>query len=998
MATIALTALGTYVGGPLGGAIGAAIGSYIDNRWLFPSLLGEGDTLDPKRLLDLPVGSNDAGAPRVWAIGRRIRVPCHIMWQTSKEREVNASQNKDGTAVPQKQVIFNFAVALNSRPTRRLSQFVGNGKLLTWSTLNLVSVRTSEMDVSVVSGRLKLAMRTNLDPDFKDRFEVGDYVLVTGVRETAGAPVHNTYFRIHSLTGHGTTPSSIVLDAVDGQNLSGFVGNAGTIYDPAEVFRVDDTLIGTDVLANTLTWPPNRPATWMGVQKTGPNVSLKDFSVAFEVGVTVRCRNFQAGNGLYNVVVTSPGIILFRAQSPTIRTFPSPNPSLQYVVEPVYGATFTSAVLPRPGLFYSGGEDQLPSPLIEDDRGVGNVPAYRGQSYVVFEKFNSTIFGNSLPAAIENLIDPDDSMTWQEAVVELMERGGISRTLVDASGISRKPFEGYYVSGAVSTASALQPLLIAGGILGQERGKIIAMFEVDRSDVVQVENGPEFSDLGARMAGSEPSDEKLRWGRVDPADLPTSVGLRHQDPDEQYTYGYQHFGLRNPSASDRENRVELNMRTLALTKKEARNLCATHLRRIWVSSAVVQMDLTANYAHVLENDLLTVTDDDGRDVLVRVVKRDIGSNWLLKVTAVREELNLAVSGSPVQSAAGRAPRVGVTASRADGVVLDIPSLSNAMGSVPGLLLLAGADDQSRWAGCSVFESANAGASWERVGGISTLTMTARLSVDMPAGPAYEEHGTPNLTLDTGTVDVDIETEGPLGGPYPVAEADARDGANWVAIIDELSGLVEIAAFTTATQNTATNWTLSGWLRGLRGTIPSSHPTGCRVVLLRPFELFGLWRERPGETAPRALEYRFVPPGKTIEDVESVSLTATWRNASPMPVRNVVKTISGTNTARFTVDHWTRTHQPLGAQGPFPLDETYEAYRVELWDPTGTRHVRSRTISARSTGTPALRDKWVEFSSAELSAAGYTPGPSVAIWVNVVQIGDFGESPKLLRLL
>ncbi|MEM6648684.1 MAG: glycoside hydrolase TIM-barrel-like domain-containing protein [Pseudomonadota bacterium] len=46
---------------------------------------------------------------------------------------------------------------------------------------------------------------------------------------------------------------------------------------------------------------------------------------------------------------------------------------------------------------YSGTEDQLPDALMESIEGVGNVPAYRGLAYLVFEDFPLNPFGNRIP-------------------------------------------------------------------------------------------------------------------------------------------------------------------------------------------------------------------------------------------------------------------------------------------------------------------------------------------------------------------------------------------------------------------------------------------------------------------------------------------------------------------------------------------------------------------------------------------------------------------------
>jgi len=47
--------------------------------------------------------------------------------------------------------------------------------------------------------------------------------------------------------------------------------------------------------------------------------------------------------------------------------------------------------------FYNGDSTQQPDPLIEAKQGVGNAPAYRGTSYIVFDSFPLAQFGNRIP-------------------------------------------------------------------------------------------------------------------------------------------------------------------------------------------------------------------------------------------------------------------------------------------------------------------------------------------------------------------------------------------------------------------------------------------------------------------------------------------------------------------------------------------------------------------------------------------------------------------------
>ncbi len=46
---------------------------------------------------------------------------------------------------------------------------------------------------------------------------------------------------------------------------------------------------------------------------------------------------------------------------------------------------------------YKGDESQMPDTIIESYEGIGNVPAYRGMAYIVFEDFDLNSFGNRIP-------------------------------------------------------------------------------------------------------------------------------------------------------------------------------------------------------------------------------------------------------------------------------------------------------------------------------------------------------------------------------------------------------------------------------------------------------------------------------------------------------------------------------------------------------------------------------------------------------------------------
>ncbi|TPW29437.1 hypothetical protein FJU08_13960 [Martelella alba] len=59
---------------------------------------------------------------------------------------------------------------------------------------------------------------------------------------------------------------------------------------------------------------------------------------------------------------------------------------------------------------YTGGNDQMPDPLIEAKQGAGNAPAYRGLAYVVFERLPLDDYGNRIPVVQFEVLRPTGTL------------------------------------------------------------------------------------------------------------------------------------------------------------------------------------------------------------------------------------------------------------------------------------------------------------------------------------------------------------------------------------------------------------------------------------------------------------------------------------------------------------------------------------------------------------------------------------------------------------
>lgn len=82
---------------------------------------------------------------------------------------------------------------------------------------------------------------------------------------------------------------------------------------------------------------------------------------------------------------------------------------------------------------YRGTTDQLPDPTMEADKGAGNVPAYRGQAYVVLRKLDLTPFQNSIPTFHFQVHADGAEAVTTVSVADSPSGGGTGRVAIDPS-------------------------------------------------------------------------------------------------------------------------------------------------------------------------------------------------------------------------------------------------------------------------------------------------------------------------------------------------------------------------------------------------------------------------------------------------------------------------------------------------------------------------------------------------------------------------------------
>ncbi len=124
MATLIFTALGTALGGPIGGALGSLIGNRIDR-----AVIG-GPKREGPRLKELAVTTSSYGTPIARHYGT-MRAAGTVIWSTDLiESSEKSGGGKGRPSTTTDSYSVSFAVALASRPIRRLGRIWADGNPL----------------------------------------------------------------------------------------------------------------------------------------------------------------------------------------------------------------------------------------------------------------------------------------------------------------------------------------------------------------------------------------------------------------------------------------------------------------------------------------------------------------------------------------------------------------------------------------------------------------------------------------------------------------------------------------------------------------------------------------------------------------------------------------------------------------------------------------------------------------------------------------------------
>jgi len=452
-----------------------------------------------------------------------------------------------------------------------------------------------------------------------------------------------------------------------------------------------------------------------------------------------------------------------------------------------------------------------------------------------------------------------------------------------------------------------------------------------------------FLDTGAHFGDEEAEPFALKT--TNNLEMPSAIAVTYINIDDDYQLDTQ---TSDPWSSAVQGTIEAVNLSLVLTPSEAKAIANTWMRDRLVARTSTTVALLGDYCALEATDPVTVTGPDGLEHRLRLVEKT-DSFPLQKFKAVLDDISVLSDSGTTSS--DYTPSTSVSGA-VDTLLelLDIPILRDADNDAglyvttkgdgtpyPGSGIYSSPDDVTYAAETTVNES----------GIFGTCTTTLG---DWTGGNVFDEVNSVTVNVGAGTL-----------------ASSTRDAVLGSQSVNAMLLGAELLQFRTATLVSAGVYTLSGLLRGKRGTewAMLDHVASERCVLLRASGLRRI--ARLSSDIGVSLYYKGVTLGRALSTATGEMFTDNavgLKPFSPVDLRAAADS-SGARTITWS----RRTRMGTRFLGPLsssvPLGEDSERYDVELFDDVdalvSTTTVTSPQVTIGSYTTEfvlAMYSRWV----------------------------------------
>jgi len=582
---------------------------------------------------------------------------------------------------------------------------------------------------------------------------------------------------------------------------------------------------------------------------------------------------------------------------------------------------------------------------------------------IVYLNTNSPLGGVKQPDIKQYFLDregitPGDVVNIQVIVDDILTRSGFVSADFDTSELGReaaadpafpefKDVIGFAVDKQQTGKDVLTLLAQAFAFhLVESDWKIKAVW---RGDVVVSPDVVPIDDLGAYNFGESPPAQVTET-RKQQAELASRINITFIDQNREYQDNTAHAKRADELVTIKEP-VDIRY-PIVLNPSQARQMALIHLFQTIIGRRSFEVTLPPKYMKYDPADFLILPVGSGSE-RVMVSSTDLAASGMVKITAEFDDPeiflppfgDIATGGSaaPLPKKSTVVGGAGITGSTL--FLMDIALLRDID---EGTGSYTGASGPDQWPGCIVVKSPDGSeynqftafdASQNAVSGAATTVLAD--------GP------------------VTIFDEGNSVTVFLTNDTDALVSVTELQVLNESNPALlgnEIIQFKTAVDNGDGTWTLSGLLRGRRGSEAetSTHVIGDRFVLLNSATI----RRTLANSSEIGLLrfFKAVTFGMSIDDVPAIGFSLVSVGQKPYSVVFPVITRNGANDIIITWIRRTRVDGEWRDLVDVSLSETTESYEVDILDATGGNFKRKLT-STSETVTYTIADQTTDFGGA-----------------------------------
>lgn len=568
-------------------------------------------------------------------------------------------------------------------------------------------------------------------------------------------------------------------------------------------------------------------------------------------------------------------------------------------------------------------------------------PSFRGGALsLLLWNWTAGTVTSSLIVAVSTL--PAEGQPLDEVVEDLCRRSGLADAYVDASALEPYTVNSLAVTSVTPARGVIETLMQAYSFSAIEGNTLKFVLRGGASVA-----SPDYDELGA--AEGDSTDERLPIKRNSDIEVPAQVAVTYANINGDYQAATEYSDRLIGGATG----VLTIQLPLGFTAQQAKRVAEINLLDAAIGSTQIgPVGLTRYWSELEPTDVITLTDSTGSTFRVRIVRiTDAGGVRSLEV--VLDDASV-INSSALTDGTYTGSTVVTAVDHSNVELLDIPILRDADNEAGHYGAFGPQNNSGTWPGGVLVRGVNDAAYTEvarfsdrAIYGLCTSTLG-----DWTGGTVFDERNTVTVSVN--------------GALVSYTRDEIINGTASAYLIGS-----EILYARTATFVSAGVYTLSGLLRGRRGTewAMVDHVANERCVLLQTTGL----RRVPMDGGQLGVEfsYKAVSFGKRQADATLELFTNEGIGLKPFaPVDLRVSGGGGTYTVTWKRRSRLSTRFTGTAGINCPLGESSERYTVEVYNSSDVLQSTQTVTAATATVSASATDYVVVYQISDTVGNGY----------------------------